>query len=457
MQANEETKTTKTAGELRERASILRRDVATLRELEASAAEEEREAFRLGMPGAQHAANLRERAFRAQLEASEREARELEEQADALEREASKPAEPAPSHKRPRIVRSWEVESYGVEHAQYFRGAGVSLTRWEDVAVGCGNSEREAVEDALEMLAQSGEWSFAPELGFAEPELEDYSEDDEVSQAEADALRGEVGDVPEPVFELVRLPADGCGPIPLGSELGLCDGFERLRELCASFGRDGYEVSRLTDRECDGARELRPESSSEELEAVPTDARDVRVFELCDEDGTGGDFLVFRIQNASERERVAQARESFDEMPSELSFYVALFVSDVPEGEEDGPDGLTRYEDSDGCEWYFAPDSETAESAAREEARRSLWAFSLDFVRYALPEGLREGRAFESLKRSQGELCEDFGPVLEGLLGRKLEDVLSDALRADGAGHFLSQYDGEEVEDSDGALRYRLS
>lgn len=38
----------------------------------------------------------------------------------------------------------------------YFQGCGICLTKFDDVATGCGLSRQDAYDDALEMLAQNG-------------------------------------------------------------------------------------------------------------------------------------------------------------------------------------------------------------------------------------------------------------------------------------------------------------
>lgn len=54
-----------------------------------------------------------------------------------------------------RKVQDYEIERHGIEHHQYFKG--VSLDRrFEDKAVGIGDTEYEALEDALENLAAAG-------------------------------------------------------------------------------------------------------------------------------------------------------------------------------------------------------------------------------------------------------------------------------------------------------------
>ena len=51
----------------------------------------------------------------------------------------------------------FEVIDHGVDHEQYFQGCGVSCTEFTACATGVGESAHDALEDALESLAQD-EW-----------------------------------------------------------------------------------------------------------------------------------------------------------------------------------------------------------------------------------------------------------------------------------------------------------
>ena len=53
-----------------------------------------------------------------------------------------------------KAITAFEVLDHGVEHEQYFQGCGVGCTEYTDVATGIGDSFAEAVDDALEGLAQ---------------------------------------------------------------------------------------------------------------------------------------------------------------------------------------------------------------------------------------------------------------------------------------------------------------
>jgi hypothetical protein len=51
-------------------------------------------------------------------------------------------------------IAEFELVEHGIEHEQYFQGCGVSCTRFEDVATGIGENPAEAIDDALDCLAQ---------------------------------------------------------------------------------------------------------------------------------------------------------------------------------------------------------------------------------------------------------------------------------------------------------------
>lgn len=57
-------------------------------------------------------------------------------------------------------VRDFTITFHGIEGESYFQGHGTALTRWEDCATGIGDSQIEAVNDALESLAQN-DWDVA--------------------------------------------------------------------------------------------------------------------------------------------------------------------------------------------------------------------------------------------------------------------------------------------------------
>lgn len=52
-------------------------------------------------------------------------------------------------------IEAFEIVDHGFESAQYFQGCGTAFTEFKDVATGTGDTAREALEDALENLAQN--------------------------------------------------------------------------------------------------------------------------------------------------------------------------------------------------------------------------------------------------------------------------------------------------------------
>ena len=53
-------------------------------------------------------------------------------------------------------MKEYEIESHGVEFPDYFQGAGISGTGYSHIATGIGDTEREALVDALDIAAQEG-------------------------------------------------------------------------------------------------------------------------------------------------------------------------------------------------------------------------------------------------------------------------------------------------------------
>ncbi|MCB1745253.1 MAG: hypothetical protein KDK91_33100 [Gammaproteobacteria bacterium] len=55
-------------------------------------------------------------------------------------------------------IQEYQVICHGVDHTQYFPGCGVCRTPFTDVAIGIGETTAEALDDALDQLAQ-GDWN----------------------------------------------------------------------------------------------------------------------------------------------------------------------------------------------------------------------------------------------------------------------------------------------------------
>ncbi len=111
---------------------------------------------------------------------------------------------------------------------------------------------------------------------------------------------------------------------------------------------------------------------------------------------------------------------------------------------------------------YKVLTDEEADAAAREEIMESLWAFNAAFIlhhtEFYQHSTVDEDEAFvKALRDLQGRICEGANPIVEALI-QNLDVFVEDAIDADGRGHFLSPYDGEENESADGKFYiYRIN
>jgi len=92
-------------------------------------------------------------------------------------------------------------------------------------------------------------------------------------------------------------------------------------------------------------------------------------------------------------------------------------------------------------DWLILSDEE-ADAEAVESVRRDVWAFVPSFLVSYLPEGVTVD-VVETLQQAK---YEDAAPAILAMLGQRFEEFASDAIEADGRGHFLSSWDGCEHE-----------
>lgn len=109
-----------------------------------------------------------------------------------------------------------------------------------------------------------------------------------------------------------------------------------------------------------------------------------------------------------------------------------------------------RVIDHGSAEYLVLTDAE-ADEAANEDIRQSLWAFNADW----LESWLRiPAKAIQAI---QNEMYEDASEVFEQMLGDDFDDFASESISADGRGHFLSGYDGHELELGGNLYAYRIN
>lgn len=114
----------------------------------------------------------------------------------------------------------------------------------------------------------------------------------------------------------------------------------------------------------------------------------------------------------------------------------------------------------DGEEWAVGTDAE-ADKAAASAIEDSLWAFNASFIisHCELPDALES--AVQTWQQERCEGCnDDVRQMVESAKGG-LDLFIENAVSADGRGHFLSGYDGDEVEltgsDGERLYAYRLN
>lgn len=94
---------------------------------------------------------------------------------------------------------------------------------------------------------------------------------------------------------------------------------------------------------------------------------------------------------------------------------------------------------------YLVLTEEEANQQAREDIECSLWEFNAEFIVDYMPIK-NSDRVVRSIRKMQEELSEDANDLMEALVKDKLDELVQDAINADGRGHFMNTYDGEENE-----------
>lgn len=104
------------------------------------------------------------------------------------------------------------------------------------------------------------------------------------------------------------------------------------------------------------------------------------------------------------------------------------------------------------CEYAIAMDEEEADKACYEYIENTIWAFNPSFLEQMtdVPAEL-----FEEVQ----DKCESINEALQILVMRTcgMQEFVDQAISWDGRGHFLSHYDGKEIELECGAFAYRVN
>lgn len=109
---------------------------------------------------------------------------------------------------------------------------------------------------------------------------------------------------------------------------------------------------------------------------------------------------------------------------------------------------------------YLVLTDEEADQRAKEEILNSLWAFNADFIlehcaNYKQMDCYEFDAAKEALQDAQSKSCESLNGLCRALIS-DIDEFIEDAIYADGRGHFISFYDGQENE-LNGFFIYRMN
>ena len=154
------------------------------------------------------------------------------------------------------------------------------------------------------------------------------------------------------------------------------------------------------------------------------------------------------------RERLLVSAESQGWKDKQISLALHLECSPDELSEETYDHyGLTRF--SLGFKEYAIGTDEEADEAAQEYVKETVWAFNASFILLEcdLPRELED-----AIKAFQSDKCESANDALLALVEKctTLEGFTKSAVSADGRGHLLSGYDGNEDEAGDFYV-YRLN
>lgn len=99
---------------------------------------------------------------------------------------------------------------------------------------------------------------------------------------------------------------------------------------------------------------------------------------------------------------------------------------------------------------YKVLTDEEADKEAADYIKDSLWAFNADFILqhtsiYEETTDREDQEIIKALQMVQSSICESCNALVKALIS-DIDQFIYNAINADGRGHFLSSWDGEEYE-----------
>ncbi len=168
----------------------------------------------------------------------------------------------------------------------------------------------------------------------------------------------------------------------------------------------------------------------------------------------GEDFFIVM---ADDTEETAKAYEGNEEDARE-EFRADIEGTEEPEIEanfevfcSNNYTEVEELEADDNGDYLVLTDDEADEKAA-EYIKDSLWAFNASFI---IDHSKLPYEAEEMVKNYQADKCESANESIEALI-EDMDEFISDAISADGRGHFMSSYDGNENEEEVGGETFYI-
>lgn len=108
----------------------------------------------------------------------------------------------------------------------------------------------------------------------------------------------------------------------------------------------------------------------------------------------------------------------------------------------------------DGSEYLILTDEE-ADKQAETEIKDALWAFIPKFIIEHMANVKYSKSLEDAISQMQANLCEGANDIVAAMVD-DVEEFCDDAIVADGRGHFIAWYDGEEIE-TENFFIYRIN
>ncbi len=141
--------------------------------------------------------------------------------------------------------------------------------------------------------------------------------------------------------------------------------------------------------------------------------------------------------------------ENVDPKVEALAKYLDCDIEDITEGYPSYGGFMTL---ECGNQEYLVLTDYEADEACKDDIKESVWAFNADFI---IQHSDLPWEAEEMVKGFQESKCEGANETILAMIS-DFDEFVEDAISADGRGHFLSGYDGDEVEAGEYFI-YRLN